>query len=144
MRGISAISSELGDAIDAARLETLPRIILDLILLETTDSEWPLAQDYRELALGSERLDGIEPQRLLAESKRLDERYFDLQDQGEPDEVWSPYFRGARLFYALSVAATAIDAESVDTIVYELAYASDDIDRFVQRVLPLARRDKMD
>lgn len=71
--------------------------------------------------LSSERAKSV-----MALSEAADDEYFDLQEQGAPEEEWSRRFSEARLLRGIAVGFGASPQEDIADAVYELIKALDD------------------
>jgi hypothetical protein len=87
--------------------------------LHKTTSE-VLAELQSQGKLSSERAKSV-----MALSEAADDKYFDLQGQGAPEQEWGRLFSEARLLRGIAVGFGASPQEDIADAVYELIKAQD-------------------
>jgi len=126
-----AVARQLS-SLDDLTIHTLLRRLLAWVSVDLCRHDVVIA--YTDSYLGGEIAQTGHAARLVAVSQELDERYFKLQESGEPESVWSAYFHEARLASALAIIAAGPTKHNLGDILYEMAHSHDSPSGFLDRV----------
>lgn len=134
MKAVRSICAPLGDRLERMSERELRKLIRDAFesVRERFGDEELAASALERISL-SLPLGGEIGQAAARRSEECDEKYSALEEANAPDDQVQEMFRRARFYYAVSELAGArtIDWRVADSVLYELAYSTEDQDAFL-------------